>query len=53
MASDDERLLTVSDGSPLHGQAKVTVGAMPVTTVANNDGHLLTVSVGERRLTAA
>ena len=41
--SPDECLLTASDGSPLHSQAKVTDGAMPAAT---NYERLLTVSDG-------
>ena len=36
--SDDGRLLTASDGPPLHSQAKVTVGAMPAVMELTDGG---------------
>jgi len=41
--NDDERLLTASDGPPLHSQATVTVGARPAVT---HDECQLTASDG-------
>ena len=50
---DDERLLTASDGPPLHSQARVTVGAMSAAMELTDGGVPAALHVVACRLTAA